>query len=64
VLQPEVMERAQRILAQHVGPIAKVVARKAASSAPHRAAFVDRLAEAVPEGPVRDRLRAELERLL
>jgi hypothetical protein len=63
-LAPEVLERAQRILAQHVGPIAKVVTRKAAASAPHRAAFVDRLAEAVPDGPARERLRAELERLL
>ncbi|MEO7246241.1 MAG: hypothetical protein ABIX12_13985, partial [Rubrivivax sp.] len=64
VLPPEVLERAQRVLAQHVGPIARVVVRKAAASAPHRAAFVDQLAEAVPDGPVRERLRTELERLL
>jgi serine/threonine-protein kinase len=64
VLPPEVLERAQRLLAQHVGPIARVVVRKAAAGAPHRAAFVDQLAEAVPDGPVRERLRTELERLL
>jgi serine/threonine-protein kinase len=64
VLRPEVLDRIQLLLAQHLGPIAKVVVRKASADTPSRAAFVDRLAEAVPDGTARERLRIELERLL
>jgi eukaryotic-like serine/threonine-protein kinase len=64
VLQPEVLDRVQRLLAQHLGPIAKVVVRKASADAPSRAEFVDRLAEAVPDSSARERLRVELERML
>ncbi len=64
VLLPEVLDRVQRLLAQHLGPIAKVLVRKASADAPGRAAFVDRLTASVPDAAARERLRAELERLL
>jgi eukaryotic-like serine/threonine-protein kinase len=64
VLQTELLERVQRLLAQHLGPIAKVVVRKASADAPSRAAFVDRLAEAVSDDAARERLRVDLERML
>jgi serine/threonine-protein kinase len=64
VLLPEVLERVQRLLAQQLGPIAKVLVRKASADAPTRAAFVDRLTASVPDAAAREGLRAELERLL
>ena len=57
------LARAQQLLAQQVGPIAKILVKKAAAQSRDRAAFVAHLAEAVPDGAARARLIAELERL-
>lgn len=52
-MQPELIERAQRVLAEHVGPIAAVLARRAAANALTREAFYSALADAA--GPDIDR---------
>jgi eukaryotic-like serine/threonine-protein kinase len=57
------VEQAARLLAQHVGPIAKVVARKAAARAPQRDAFFALLAESVDLPTARTKLLADLARL-
>jgi eukaryotic-like serine/threonine-protein kinase len=57
------VEQAARLLAQHLGPIAKVVARKAAARAPQREAFFLLLAESVDAPAARAKLLAELARL-
>jgi serine/threonine-protein kinase len=57
------VEQAARLLAQHVGPIAKVVARKAAARAPQREAFFALLAEAVEAPAARSKLLADLSKL-
>ena len=56
------LEQAQRLLAGHVGPIAKVVVKRAAERSREREAFYSLLAEAVPES-ARSQLLAELTRL-
>ena len=56
------VEQAQRLLAGHVGPIAKVVARRAADRSREREVFFGLLAEAVPEA-ARGKLLADLSRL-
>jgi serine/threonine-protein kinase len=61
-LSDALLERAQRLLAAHVGPIAKILVKKAAAQSSDRAAFVARAAAAVPEA-VRAQVIAELERL-
>jgi serine/threonine-protein kinase len=62
-LNDALLDAAQKLLAQHVGPIAKVVVKKAAGRTNDRGAFFGLLAEAVPEGPGRQKLLAELTRL-
>jgi serine/threonine-protein kinase len=62
-LGDELIEQAQRVLAQHVGPIAKVVVKRAAARARDRATFFAQLAEAVTDTAARQRLQAELARL-
>ncbi|RTL16898.1 MAG: serine/threonine protein kinase [Burkholderiales bacterium] len=62
-LDDAVIDKAQALLAQHVGPIAKVLARRAATGIDSRAVFFNRLAEAVSDPAARDRLLAELARL-
>ncbi|MDL2339511.1 MAG: hypothetical protein QFE16_16885, partial [Pseudomonadota bacterium] len=52
-----------RLLAAHVGPIASVLARRAAARGGGREAFVQALTEAVTDAAARERLRAELARL-
>jgi serine/threonine-protein kinase len=56
------LEHAQRLLAVHVGPIAKVVVKRAAGRSRQREPFFAQLVEAVPEG-ARAALLAELQRL-
>jgi eukaryotic-like serine/threonine-protein kinase len=56
------LEQAQRLLAAHVGPIAKVVVKRAAERSREREVFFGLLAEAVPEAS-RSKLLAELARL-
>jgi serine/threonine-protein kinase len=57
------LEQVQRLLAQQLGPIAKLMVKKAATQARDRAAFHLRLAEAVTDPAARARLMAELEKL-
>lgn len=62
-LNEAVMEKAQVLLAQHVGPIAKVLIKRAATGTDSRAVFFNRLAESVTDNAARDKLLAELSRL-
>lgn len=62
-LNDTVMEKAQALLAQHVGPIAKVLVKRAANGTDSRAVFFNRLAEAVSDAAARDKLLKELGRL-
>jgi len=52
-----------RLLAQHVGPIAPVIAKRAAAKARGREAFFMALEESVTDPVARAKLHAELERL-
>ena len=58
-----VIDKAQGLLAQHVGPIAKVLVKRAASGTDSRAVFFNRLAEAVSDPAARARFLADLGRL-
>jgi serine/threonine protein kinase len=62
-LNDAVIDKAQALLAQHVGPIAKVLAKRAAAGTDSRAVFFNRLAEAVSDAKARDRLLADLAKL-
>lgn len=62
-LNEAVMDKAQALLAQHVGPIAKVLIKRAATGTDSRAVFFNRLAEAVNDPAARAKLLAELGRL-
>jgi hypothetical protein len=56
------LEQAQRLLAQHLGPIARVVVKRAAERTRQRTALFTLLADAVPEA-ARSKLLADLARL-
>lgn len=58
-----VVAAATKLLAQHLGPIAGVVARRAAAKQLGRDAFYSALAEAVSDPAARQKLRAELDKL-
>ncbi len=62
-LTPELLQKTERVLTQHIGPIARVVLKKTAQ-APTAEALFERLAEQVADGPERERLRADLRRLV
>ncbi len=62
-LSDALVDAAQRLLAQQVGPIAKVMARKAAGRTGDAQAFFVLLADNLPAGPARARLLAELQKL-
>jgi serine/threonine-protein kinase len=62
-LSDAVVDAAVKVLAQHVGPIAKVMAKKAAGRTGDRNAFFVLLADGLPDGPARQKLLAELQRL-
>ncbi|MDR7333133.1 serine/threonine-protein kinase [Roseateles asaccharophilus] len=62
-LNDAVIDKAQALLAQHVGPIAKVLAKRAAAGTDSRAVFFNRLAEAVNDAKARDKLLADLGKL-
>jgi len=62
-LNEAVMDKAVPLLAQHVGPIAKVLVKRAATGIDSRAVFFNRLAEAVSDPVARDKLLRELARL-
>jgi serine/threonine protein kinase len=57
------LEQAQRALAAHLGPIARVVVRKAAEKTRQRDALFALLADAVTEPVARQKLLAELARI-
>ena len=59
-----VVAQAGKLLAQHIGPIASVLAKRAAARAPDREAFYGALTDAVPDAAARERLRAALARLI
>jgi eukaryotic-like serine/threonine-protein kinase len=62
-LNEAVMDKAQVLLAQHVGPIAKVLIKRAAAGTDSRAVFFNRLAEAVSDPAAREKFLRELGRL-
>lgn len=62
-LNEALMDKAQALLAQHVGPIAKVLVKRAAAGTDSRAVFFNRLAEAVSDATARAKLLADLGRL-
>ena len=62
-LTPELLKKIERVLTQHIGPIARVVLKKTAQ-APTAEALFERLAEQVAAGPERERLLADLRRLV
>jgi eukaryotic-like serine/threonine-protein kinase len=61
-LTPEATQRACQLLARYIGPIATIIARKAAQTAADEAQFYALLAEKVTEGPERDRFMRETQR--
>ena len=62
-LSEALVDTAQKLLAQHVGPIAKVMAKKAAGRTGDAQAFFVLLADNLPEGPARQKLLADLQKL-
>jgi serine/threonine protein kinase len=62
-LNEAVMEKAVPLLAQHVGPIAKVLVKRAAAGIDSRAVFFNRLAESVNDAAAREKLLKELARI-
>ena len=62
-LTDAVIDRAQALLAQHVGPIAKVLVKRAANGTDSRAVFCNRLAETVSDPAAREKLLKDLGRL-
>ncbi|MDO8420129.1 MAG: serine/threonine-protein kinase [Rubrivivax sp.] len=55
--------QAAKLLAQHIGPIAGMLAKRSAARAPDREAFFGALTDAVPDAKAREQLRAALARL-
>lgn len=60
---PDLVEHATRVLTTRIGPIAKILVKKATARASSREQFVQLLLEATDAGVDRATLRAELERL-
>lgn len=58
------VEAAQKLMATHMGPIARVMVKKAAEKSRFREPFIAMLAETVPDGPARQKLLAELRKLV
>lgn len=62
-LSEELLDRVQRRLAQEIGPMARIIVKKAAAEAGHRTAFMDRIASSVVDPKARATLLADLDRL-
>jgi serine/threonine-protein kinase len=62
-LRPEVVEKAQRLMSTHIGPIAAVVVRRAAATASSREQFFNQLVDQAGAGADRHELLAQLWRL-
>jgi serine/threonine protein kinase len=58
------LDAAEKLLARHVGPIARLLVKKAAANSRERAAVTAQLLEAVTDAAAREKLRAELDRLV
>ncbi|NRF68095.1 serine/threonine protein kinase [Aquincola sp. S2] len=63
-LSDPALEQAQKLLAAHVGPIAKVIVRKAAEKTRYREPFFSLLADSVSDPAARQKLLAELAKLV
>jgi eukaryotic-like serine/threonine-protein kinase len=59
-LTPEFVAQATRVLASHMGPLAKVVVRQAQDQSGNARQFVDLLVQQAADGVDRDRLQQEL----
>jgi eukaryotic-like serine/threonine-protein kinase len=62
-LEPSLVRSAEALVARHLGPIAPLLARRAAANASTREHFIARLADMAAEGQERERLMAALCRL-
>jgi eukaryotic-like serine/threonine-protein kinase len=62
-LSDALVDAAAKLLANHVGPIAKVMAKKTAARTTDREAYFVLLADAVPDSAARQKLLTELKRL-
>ena len=62
-LSAELLEQTRKLLAQHVGPIAGLVVKKAAAKSPERPAFFNQIAQAVADLSARQQLLAQLHKL-
>ena len=62
-LDAQVVEQAQRILASHIGPIAKIVAKKAAARATTRAELYELMCAELGSDADRAKVLAELGRI-
>ena len=58
-LSPALIERANQVMAKHMGPIAKVIVKKAAAKSSSPAQFISLLAQEMPDGPQRTQLITE-----
>jgi eukaryotic-like serine/threonine-protein kinase len=63
-LPDSLLDAAQKLMAMHVGPIAKVMVKKAAARTSDHNTFCALLADSVAEGPARQKLLADLRRLV
>ena len=62
-LTPEVIAKAQRVLAGHIGPIARLIVKNAVSIATTREQFYTVLADLAADGVEREQLLGELSRI-
>ena len=62
-LRPETIANAQAVLTAHIGPIARVMVKKASAIATQREQFFSLLADLAGEGADRERLLAELSKI-
>jgi serine/threonine-protein kinase len=63
-LSDAALEQAQKLLAAHLGPIAKVVVRKAADRSRYREPFIAMLVEAVSDPKAKQKLLTDLSKLV
>jgi serine/threonine-protein kinase len=59
---PQVLEQATKVLTAHIGPIARILVKKASAQAQSNEHFYQLLAEQIDEGPQRAKVLAELRR--
>lgn len=59
-LTPEFIAHATRVLASHMGPLAKVVIKKASTQSANTQQFIDQLVQQCADGVDRDQLRQQL----